>query len=87
MIFRSDNGETWYEHSVEATEEAIHQALNGSFEGEGDYMSRTPGWMLMREAFYLLLTFHYDFSHTRNIVIISVKQNIGIISVLVLNRC
>ena len=37
VILRSDNGETWREHSMEATEEAIHGALNGSFEGEGDW--------------------------------------------------
>ena len=37
VILRSDNGETWREHSMEATEEAIHDALNGSFEGEGDW--------------------------------------------------
>lgn len=37
VILRSDNGDTWREHTIEATEEAIHQALNGSFEGEGDY--------------------------------------------------
>ena len=36
VILRSDNGETWREHPVEATDEAIHEALNGSFEGEGD---------------------------------------------------
>ena len=36
VILRSDNGETWREHTLEATEEAIHEALNGSFEGEGD---------------------------------------------------
>ena len=37
VILRSDNGETWHEHSMDASEEAIHEALNGSFEGEGDY--------------------------------------------------
>lgn len=36
VILRSDNGETWREHNMEATEEAIQEALNGSFEGEGD---------------------------------------------------
>ena len=33
MILRSDNGETWREHTVQATEEAVHEALNGAFEG------------------------------------------------------
>ena len=36
VVLRSDNGETWKEHPVEATEDAIHSALGGSFEGEGD---------------------------------------------------
>ena len=35
-ILRSDNGETWHEHTVEVTEDLIHETLNGSFEGEGD---------------------------------------------------
>lgn len=34
-ILRSDNGETWREHSLEASEEAIQEVLNESFEGEG----------------------------------------------------
>lgn len=37
-ILRSDDGETWKEHSVQATEIAIKDALSGSFEGEGDYI-------------------------------------------------
>ena len=36
VILRSDNGETWREHMVEATEEAVQEALDGSFEGEGE---------------------------------------------------
>nr|XP_027204543.1 ankyrin-3-like [Dermatophagoides pteronyssinus] len=34
VIFRSDNGETWREHTLEATEEAVLEVLNASFDGE-----------------------------------------------------
>jgi len=36
VILRSDNGETWREHTLEASEEAVQDVLNESFEGEGD---------------------------------------------------
>ncbi|BES87251.1 ankyrin 3, node of Ranvier (ankyrin G) [Nesidiocoris tenuis] len=32
VILRSDNGETWREHTFEATEEAVHDVLGHSFE-------------------------------------------------------
>ena len=32
-ILRSDNGQTWREHTVVATEEAVQEALDGSFPG------------------------------------------------------
>lgn len=32
-ILRSDNGQMWQEHTMEATDEAVHDALDGSFEG------------------------------------------------------
>lgn len=35
VILRSDNGETWREHTLEATEEAVQEVLNESFDGEG----------------------------------------------------
>lgn len=35
VILRSDNGETWREHTLEASEEAVQDVLNESFEGEG----------------------------------------------------
>ena len=41
-ILRSDNGETWREHTLEATEDAIQEALGGSFEGEGDFLKEHP---------------------------------------------
>ncbi|XP_022249625.1 ankyrin-2-like isoform X3 [Limulus polyphemus] len=34
IILRSDNGEVWQEHTTEATEEAVQDTLNESFEGE-----------------------------------------------------
>ena len=34
-ILRSDNGETWHEHNLVATDEAVSAALEGSsFEGQ-----------------------------------------------------
>lgn len=35
VVLRSDNGETWKEHTLEATEEAVQDVLNESFDGEG----------------------------------------------------
>lgn len=34
VILRSDNGETWREHTIEATDEVIHDVFNESFEGD-----------------------------------------------------
>ncbi|XP_046992115.1 ankyrin-3-like [Schistocerca americana] len=34
IILRSDNGDTWREHTLEASEEAVQDVLNESFEGE-----------------------------------------------------
>ncbi|CAH1968059.1 unnamed protein product [Acanthoscelides obtectus] len=34
IVLRSDNGETWKEHTLEANEEAIQDVLNHSFDGE-----------------------------------------------------
>lgn len=35
IVLRSDNGETWKEHTLEANEEAVQEVLNQSFDGEG----------------------------------------------------
>lgn len=35
VVLRSDNGETWKEHTLEANEEAVQEVLNQSFDGEG----------------------------------------------------
>jgi ankyrin len=37
IVLRSDNGETWKEHTLEATEEAVQEVLNESFDGEGTH--------------------------------------------------
>lgn len=37
IVLRSDNGETWKEHTLEANEEAVQDVLNHSFEGEGTF--------------------------------------------------
>ncbi|KAF5294455.1 hypothetical protein FQR65_LT01581 [Abscondita terminalis] len=34
IVLRSENGETWKEHTLDASEEAIQDVLNHSFEGE-----------------------------------------------------
>ncbi|CAG9824123.1 unnamed protein product, partial [Phaedon cochleariae] len=34
IVLRSDNGETWKEHTLDANEEAIQDVLNHSFDGE-----------------------------------------------------
>ncbi|XP_071050658.1 ankyrin-3-like isoform X4 [Onthophagus taurus] len=34
VVLRSENGETWKEHTLEANEEAVQDVLNHSFEGE-----------------------------------------------------
>ncbi len=39
IVLRSDNGETWREHTLEATEEAVQEVLNESFDGEGSSLS------------------------------------------------
>ena len=40
VILRSEDGEHWKEHPLDATEDAIQEALGGSFEGEGDSKSK-----------------------------------------------
>lgn len=37
IIMRSDDGEKWREHSLEATEEAVQEVLQESFDGEGTF--------------------------------------------------
>lgn len=35
VILRSDNGETWREHTVEATDEVVKDILGANFDKEG----------------------------------------------------
>lgn len=35
VILRSDNGETWREHVLDASEDIVQDVLNDSFEAEG----------------------------------------------------
>ena len=36
VILRSDNGETWREHTLEATEDAVQEVLQESFDADGE---------------------------------------------------
>ena len=36
VILRSDNGETWREHTLEATEDAVQEVLQESFDADGN---------------------------------------------------
>lgn len=38
VILRSDNGESWKEHTVEASEEILNNVLHESFEAEGQFL-------------------------------------------------
>ena len=45
VILRSDNGETWKEHTLEATEEAVQEVLQDSFDEGGKKVTHLfPGW-------------------------------------------
>lgn len=37
VVLRSDNGETWKEHTVEVTDEAVKDILGANFDKEGIY--------------------------------------------------
>lgn len=39
VIIRCDDGEKWTEHPMQATEEAVNETLNGSFEGQNASVS------------------------------------------------
>lgn len=39
VILRSDNGEAWKEHTLEATEDAVQDVLQESFDGDGRTVS------------------------------------------------
>lgn len=37
VILRSDNGETWREHSIENSDEIVHDILNECLDADGMY--------------------------------------------------
>ena len=41
VILRSDNGETWREHTLEATEDAVQEVLQESFDADGNISFRS----------------------------------------------
>ena len=43
VILRSDNGETWREHTLEATEDAVQEVLQESFDADGKSFMRLTG--------------------------------------------
>lgn len=47
IVLRSDNGETWKEHTLDASEEAIQDVLNHSFEGEGLFFCNFNQYLLI----------------------------------------
>lgn len=56
VILRSDNGETWREHTVEASEDVVHDVLNESFEAEGKYIKTFNNNFIIKRNF-LFVTF------------------------------
>jgi hypothetical protein len=63
VVMRSDNGESWYEHPLAATDEAVSDALGGSLEGlefagnmaPGSNTSMSSLWSEQRLLFFGLL--------------------------------
>lgn len=53
IIFRSDNGETWREHTLEATSEAVLEVLKASFEGENgkNFLFTSKSFFLKKNYF------------------------------------
>ena len=63
-ILRSENGHSWHEHTIVATEDAIHKTLGSSFEGEGMYPPHPISALFGR---YLKLGEHSVFSITNTL--------------------
>lgn len=38
VVWRSDTGESWREHSLDASNEAVQDVLQDSFQGEGKFL-------------------------------------------------
>lgn len=49
VILRSDNGEAWREHTVEASDDVVQEILSHSFEKEGEWRRHgsAPLFMLL----------------------------------------
>ena len=55
VILRSDNGETWKEHTLEATEDAVQEVLQESFDQEGNLDGQflhTKFWAKKHKTFF-----------------------------------
>lgn len=73
IVLRSDNGETWKEHTLEANEEAIQEVLNQSFDGEGNNLFLNLKLIkLTMRLFYLYIFLYFrtkpirGFTHKSN---------------------
>lgn len=44
VILRSDNGDSWKEHTVEAADEILNDVLHDSFEAEGTFLLVTGSY-------------------------------------------
>ena len=58
VILRSEDGEHWKEHPLDATEDSIQEALGGSFEGEGDSSSTREACVVGACTQTYFFTFH-----------------------------
>lgn len=49
VILRSDNGETWREHTVDSSNEAVQEILSRSFDKDGSELKveASLGWYLL----------------------------------------
>ena len=45
MILRSNNGETWREHTMDATDDQVQDILNGTIDGEGERYEWHPRFL------------------------------------------
>jgi len=52
VVLRSENGETWREHTVEVTDEVVKDILGANFEKEGIYYSEALKNTLTARHYY-----------------------------------
>lgn len=43
VVLRSDNGESWREHTIEVTDDVVKDILGANFDKEGNYKTRKHG--------------------------------------------